>query len=301
MTRVAALALVLVLGATMLLLLGIGAYPISITAIVSIVASLALPFTPFARHATPCAPAQHAIVTIVRLPRIRVATFAGAGLGTSGAVLYGLMRNLLIGPGLVGVTSGAAVGGIVAILIGAGSIGIDTGAFVGGATALIAAFALARVALGSGILAFVLRGNDVSAFLSTIVGLIESVAASGAAALHRVLAARQLRRRDVARRRDHRRSYGCCHGDFASAALAAQSALARRRRCGDALRPGSHAAVDDRRAHVSACGGTGLAERRRRVGRARDPARRADDRRPVLPPVAACLGIARRRASARRR
>ncbi|WP_293681051.1 iron chelate uptake ABC transporter family permease subunit, partial [uncultured Phenylobacterium sp.] len=53
------------------------------------------------------------VVTELRLPRAILAILVGAALGLSGAVLQGLLRNPLAEPGLLGVTSGAAVGAVV--------------------------------------------------------------------------------------------------------------------------------------------------------------------------------------------
>ncbi len=50
------------------------------------------------------------IVGEVRLPRSLLALGVGAALGLSGAALQGLLRNPLVEPGLIGVSSGAALG-----------------------------------------------------------------------------------------------------------------------------------------------------------------------------------------------
>ena len=50
------------------------------------------------------------MVQIVCLPRVIVATIAGVGLGILDASLQGMMRNLVVSPDLVGVSSGAASG-----------------------------------------------------------------------------------------------------------------------------------------------------------------------------------------------
>src|SRR5678815_2966056 len=55
------------------------------------------------------------IVTELRLPRTVLAVLVGATLGLSGAVLQGLTRNPLAEPGLLGVTSGASFGAVIAI------------------------------------------------------------------------------------------------------------------------------------------------------------------------------------------
>ena len=53
------------------------------------------------------------IVTDVRLPRALLALFIGGTLGLAGAALQGLLRNPLAEPGIIGVSNGAALGGLV--------------------------------------------------------------------------------------------------------------------------------------------------------------------------------------------
>jgi iron complex transport system permease protein len=58
------------------------------------------------------------VVTELRLPRAVLAVLVGSALGLSGAVLQGLLRNPLAEPGLMGVSSGAAVGAVISIYFG---------------------------------------------------------------------------------------------------------------------------------------------------------------------------------------
>ena len=58
------------------------------------------------------------IVLELRLPRAVLGLIIGAALGLCGAVLQGLLRNPLADPGLLGVSSGAALGAVVAIYFG---------------------------------------------------------------------------------------------------------------------------------------------------------------------------------------
>src|SRR5688500_17466647 len=58
------------------------------------------------------------VVVELRLPRALLAILAGAALGLSGAVLQGLTRNPLAEPGLLGVTTGAALGAVISIYFG---------------------------------------------------------------------------------------------------------------------------------------------------------------------------------------
>ena len=69
-------------------------------------------------------PEQEAVLWHIRLPRTLVGMMVGAGLGVSGAVLQGIFSNALADPGIIGVSSGASVGAVLAIGIGvtAGSV-----------------------------------------------------------------------------------------------------------------------------------------------------------------------------------
>lgn len=53
------------------------------------------------------------IVCEIRLPRAFAALLCGAALGTAGAALQGLFRNPLADPGLIGVSSGGALGALL--------------------------------------------------------------------------------------------------------------------------------------------------------------------------------------------
>lgn len=64
-------------------------------------------------------PAQHALVLgEIRLPRLLLGLIVGAILGTCGAVLQGMFRNPLAEPGIIGVSSGAAVGAGIVLVFG---------------------------------------------------------------------------------------------------------------------------------------------------------------------------------------
>ncbi|MFY8098644.1 MAG: FecCD family ABC transporter permease, partial [Allorhizobium sp.] len=55
---------------------------------------------------------------LVDLPRTGMGLLIGAALGVSGAMMQGLFRNPLADPGIVGVTSGAALAAVIAIVLG---------------------------------------------------------------------------------------------------------------------------------------------------------------------------------------
>ncbi|WP_043339902.1 iron chelate uptake ABC transporter family permease subunit, partial [Comamonas sp. B-9] len=61
--------------------------------------------------ASPGASTEQLVFATIRLPRLILGLAAGAGLGLAGALMQGLFRNPLADPGLIGVSSGAALAG----------------------------------------------------------------------------------------------------------------------------------------------------------------------------------------------
>ncbi len=59
------------------------------------------------------------IIWNLRLPRILMAILAGAGLGTAGVIMQGILKNPLGDPFTLGISSGASFGAALAIIIGA--------------------------------------------------------------------------------------------------------------------------------------------------------------------------------------
>jgi iron complex transport system permease protein len=160
--------------AAMLASLCLGAYPMSFGRAADIVLHLALPF-PLPGHPV-WNVKELTVVQVIRLPRVLVATLAGMGLGVSGAALQGMMRNPLVGPDIVGVTSGAALGGVIAMLFGWPPTGIIGLAFCGGLGAMICTFTLSNLAGGRGGMALILAGVFISSFFLALVGLVQFVA-----------------------------------------------------------------------------------------------------------------------------
>lgn len=87
------------------------------------------------------------IVRDLRLPRVLLVALVGAGLGTAGSALQGALRNPLAEPYLLGVSGGAAVGGVLAFALGLTAIGVlPLAAFAGALGAVTLVVGLARVA-----------------------------------------------------------------------------------------------------------------------------------------------------------
>lgn len=60
------------------------------------------------------------IIWKLRMPRILMGVFAGTALGASGAVMQGVLRNPLVDPYILGISSSAGFGASLAIVLGVG-------------------------------------------------------------------------------------------------------------------------------------------------------------------------------------
>ncbi len=118
---------------------------------------------------------EQAVVWELRLPRTLLAVFVGVMLAQSGAVMQGLFRNPLADPGVIGVSSGAAVGAVLAIFLSPQSAlwwTVPVFAFSGGFVATLFVYQLARSPFGTSVLVLLLAGIAISAFAMSVIGLI---------------------------------------------------------------------------------------------------------------------------------
>ena len=125
-----------------------------------------------------------AIIWSLRLPRVLMACLAGASLACSGAAMQGLFRNPLVEPGLVGVSSGAALGAIGMMVLGSpllaalpvlfASFGVAMAAFLGGLLATCVVYLLGRRRAGMATL--LLAGVAMNAIAMAGVGLLTFLA-----------------------------------------------------------------------------------------------------------------------------
>jgi iron complex transport system permease protein len=121
-----------------------------------------------------------AIVWDIRLPRIVMAIVAGAGLAISGAAMQGIMRNPLVSPFTIGISSAAGFGASIAIVLGAGFMSetkylIITNAF---AFALLAAFLVFTLAKIRGMRpeTLILAGIALNYFFSSGTSILQYIA-----------------------------------------------------------------------------------------------------------------------------
>ncbi|MFC0632739.1 FecCD family ABC transporter permease [Brevundimonas balnearis] len=99
-------------------------------------------------------PLAQAVFEQVRAPRVMLAFAAGAALAVSGAAAQGVFRNPLADPGLIGVSSGAALAAVAVIVLGPALFGelspairaaaLPVAAFLGGLAATAVVYVAAR-------------------------------------------------------------------------------------------------------------------------------------------------------------
>ena len=127
------------------------------------------------------------IVLNIRLPRILLAIFVGASLSVAGASFQALLRNPLADPYVLGISSGAAVGSIVALMIenqlalSPEFAGLLTpfGAFLGAAITIAAVYFLGRRGGQLDSNTLLLGGVITASFLSAIIMFLMSTLAGG--------------------------------------------------------------------------------------------------------------------------
>lgn len=125
---------------------------------------------------------EQLVLLDIRLPRLLLGVFVGASLAVAGAMLQGMFRNPLADPGLIGVSSGAALAAVATIAFGNslagpwigtfGPYALPVAAFVGGfATTLLLMATVSRqgsLSLGP----LLLAGIAIAALNTALIGLI---------------------------------------------------------------------------------------------------------------------------------
>ena len=124
-------------------------------------------------------PRTDAILWNIRLPRVVLGILVGGGLGIAGAALQGLFRNPLAEPGVIGVSSGAAVGAVAAIVLGFSIFSmsaITVCAFLGSLVATTVVYLVARSRGQTEVTTLILAGIAVNATAGAFTGLLTFIA-----------------------------------------------------------------------------------------------------------------------------
>lgn len=115
----------------------------------------------------------------IRLPRLCLAIVVGATLGMAGAAMQGLLRNPLADPGVLGVTSGAALGAVAVLYFGAAAMAwywLPSAAIIGALLSLVMVYLLAG--LHSSMLALILAGVAISSITGALIAVALNFAPS---------------------------------------------------------------------------------------------------------------------------
>ncbi|MDD7256393.1 iron ABC transporter permease [Bullifex porci] len=119
---------------------------------------------------------EKTIIFNLRLPRIIIATFLGAGLSLSGLVYQGIFQNPMVSPDLLGSTSGAGFGAALAILLGLSYLEITLVSFLFGILAVSFVLLISSRVRGNPTLTLVLSGMMVSSVFSALISFIKLIA-----------------------------------------------------------------------------------------------------------------------------
>ncbi|AEV15253.1 Hemin transport system permease protein hmuU [Thermus sp. CCB_US3_UF1] len=165
--RLALLGLALLLPLALLLGAGLGAYPIP---------PLAIPGILYRGEGL-----EYQVLTALRFPRVLGAALVGGLLALAGAVLQGFFRNPLVDPGLIGVSSGAALGAALFIVLvpGAGNLevyALPLFAFLGGLLATLLLWRIAQTPLGVQVSVLLLSGIALNALVGGGIGILTFLA-----------------------------------------------------------------------------------------------------------------------------
>ncbi|WP_208511185.1 iron ABC transporter permease [Variovorax paradoxus] len=156
-----------------------GAYAISLPQLWNVLSSLG-------QGAAADRSPEYLVFVNIRLPRLVLGVAAGAGLGMAGTLMQGLFRNPLADPGLVGISSGAALAAGVTIVLGAwfmpvlprtlGSWTLVVMAFGGGLSVTLLIYALSRSEGGTRMALMLLAGIAVNALAGAGLGFLSVMA-----------------------------------------------------------------------------------------------------------------------------
>jgi iron complex transport system permease protein len=126
---------------------------------------------------------DYEILFRIRLPRVILAAIVGAALACSGVVLQALLRNPLADPYILGISSGAGLGAMIAVVCGInwtlwGRSPIAVFAFAGALATVWLVWLIGRLTGKSHGTHLLLAGVVVNAFFSAMIMFLTSIAKS---------------------------------------------------------------------------------------------------------------------------
>jgi iron complex transport system permease protein len=153
------------LAVLVLVAFAVGRYPVSVSDLASLLAGGSVPEN------------VQTVVMQVRGPRVLAALVVGAALAAAGTAYQGMFRNPLVSPDVLGVSTGAALGAVLAIFMDLGILGVQLLAFAGGLGAVGLVYAVgSRLRGHDPLLALVLTGVVIGTLLGSAIALIKYLA-----------------------------------------------------------------------------------------------------------------------------
>lgn len=131
----------------------------------------------------PAHPAGEVTLWEVRFPRVLLAVLVGAALATAGALLQGVFANPLAEPGVIGVSSGAAVGAGAVIVFGGAFVAawsVAAAAFAAGLLTTALVYVLSRADGRTEVVTLVLTGVAINAFAGGLIAFLLFIASPAA-------------------------------------------------------------------------------------------------------------------------
>ena len=118
-----------------------------------------------------------AVIFQIRAPRAMAAVLIGAALAAAGAVYQNLFRNPLVSPDILGVSSGAALGAVLAIFLTLPVVAVQGFAFAGGLVAVAMVYFIGNAVRGHDpILGLILTGVVVGTLLGAGIAMVKYLA-----------------------------------------------------------------------------------------------------------------------------
>lgn len=115
------------------------------------------------------------IVFFVRFPRIMVAVIVGGALALCGCTMQSLLKNPIVDSGIIGISSGASLGAVIAVSLGLTAMNIFAMPIFSGAFALIISAIIYKISTLRGRtdnLLLILSGIAIGSFVGAITSVI---------------------------------------------------------------------------------------------------------------------------------
>lgn len=117
------------------------------------------------------------IIFSIRLPRVLLAALVGCALSVAGSIFQALLRNPLADPYILGISSGSAVGAVLAMMLGlaATSFGLPLASFMGAIGTVVIVFNVGRMGRRVHTNTLLLAGVIINAFFGAVLMFLISI------------------------------------------------------------------------------------------------------------------------------